>query len=66
VREKDPQLADTIARLRKLRETADYDPDMVSRDYNGDLESFRLEVNRELQSSRAVYDLLCKKVEGGL
>ena len=66
VREKDQHLADDIDRLRKLRETADYDPDMVRRDFNGDLESFRLEVNKELQTSRGIYSRLCRKLEGDL
>ena len=66
VREKDQQLADDIDRLRKLCETADYNPNMVRRDYNDDLETFRLEVNKELQASRALYNFLCKKLEGGL
>jgi hypothetical protein len=64
VRERDPELDDTIRDLYVLREKADYDPEMVGRDYEGDIERFRQAVNRALERSRAAYELIRRKVEG--
>ena len=61
VRERNPQLADTIRDLHTLREKADYDPEMVRREY-GDVERFRLAVNRELERARAAYNLIRKEI----
>ena len=62
VQGKDAQLAQTMRELYRFRERADYDPEMVVREYDGDLERFRLAVNRELERARAVYDLICEKI----
>jgi hypothetical protein len=65
MRERDPELADTIRGLYILREKADYDPDMVGRDYKGDIARFRQGVNEALERSRAAYEQIRKKIEGG-
>lgn len=64
MREKDAQLADAIRELYRLRERADYDREMVSREYGGDVESFRLAVNRELERARATYKLIRREIAG--
>ena len=61
VREVNSQLADAIRDLHTLREKADYDPDMVRREY-GDVESFRLAVNRELERARTTYSMICIEI----
>jgi hypothetical protein len=65
VRERDPELADAIRELYILREKADYDPEMVGRDYKGDVAEFRQRVNEVLERSRRAYDRICEKIEGG-
>jgi hypothetical protein len=57
-------LADAIRELYRLRERADYDREMVSREYGGDVESFRLAVNRELERARATYKLIRREIAG--
>lgn len=65
VRERDPELADTIHEFHILREKADYDPEMVGRDYKGDIERFRQRVNEALERSRAAYELIRRMIEDG-
>jgi hypothetical protein len=64
VRERDPELANTIRELYILREKADYDPEMVGREDKGDIERFRRRVNEALERSRAAYEAIRKKIEG--
>ena len=63
MRERDPELADKIKELLVLRESADYRPDMVRKDYDGDIDRFRQSVNVVLERSRATYELIRKKIE---
>ena len=51
----DAGLAQTVRELSKLRESADYDPEMVTRDYGGDIERFRESVQDALRRGLDAY-----------
>jgi len=59
----DPELAQTVAELSKLRESADYAPDMVSRDFNGDPELFRRKTIEALERGRTAYQRLLREIK---
>jgi uncharacterized protein (UPF0332 family) len=54
----DPALARTVRELSKLRVSADYEPDMLKRDFGGDLELFRLKASEALERGRIAYQQL--------
>ena len=56
LKEIDEELAQNVAELSKLREGADYDPDLLRREeYNGDLEVFRVKTADVLERGRTAY-----------
>jgi uncharacterized protein (UPF0332 family) len=65
VRQRDPQLAEDLKELYRLRENADYNAQMLSRDYESDIERFRLAVNQALDKARTVYRRICDEIERG-
>jgi hypothetical protein len=54
----DPELARIVEKLSRLRESADHDPDMLSRDYSGDVDLFRLKISAALERGRTIYQSL--------
>jgi len=58
----DTALAQTVSNLQKLRSKADYDPEMVSRDYASDLELFRLKVGESLEEGRGAFQRLLLEI----
>jgi len=54
----DPGLARTVRELSKLRESADYEPDMLKRDFGGDLELFRMKTSEAIERGRIAYQQL--------
>lgn len=63
VKKKDSQVAKDLGELYRLRENADYDPQMVARDYNGDLERFRTMVSEKLDKARGVYNRILTEIK---
>jgi uncharacterized protein (UPF0332 family) len=59
----DPQLARTVGELSKLRERADYEPDFVTREFNGDLDLFRAKTADWLEQGRSAYERLLEEIE---
>jgi hypothetical protein len=59
----DPQLAQTVADLSKLRESADYDPSMLTRDFDGDVEHFRRRTVDALERGRTAYLRLLTEIK---
>ncbi len=55
VADTDAGLAETLRELHRLRENADYNPNMMRHDYTGDLERFRLAVGEALDRGRRAY-----------
>jgi len=51
----DPRLGARIEKLQQLRSQADYDPHFVEREFGGDLELFRIEVQKRVEEGRAVF-----------
>jgi len=64
VQEKDPKVAEDIKALYRLREDADYNAEMLSRDYGGDIERFRLAVIEALNKARIVYRQILDEIYG--
>ena len=64
VRLKDPQLAEDFKELYRLRENADYSAQMLSRNYEGDIERFRLAVIEALNKARIVYRRILDEIYG--
>jgi len=58
----DAELARTVGELSKLRESADYDPNMLSRDFGGDGELFRREVYKAVEKGRLAYQRLLAEI----
>jgi uncharacterized protein (UPF0332 family) len=58
----DRDLARTVGELSKLRESADYDPNMLTRDFSGDLELFRLKASGALERGRTAYQRLLDEI----
>lgn len=58
----DPQLAETVAELSKLRESADYDPDLLAREFGGKLELFREKTADALERGRTAYRTLLDEI----
>jgi hypothetical protein len=58
----DPELALTVKELAKMRESADYDPDMLTRDFNGDLELFRLQAAQVLERGRVSFQRMLDEI----
>lgn len=58
----DIKLAADLKELHRLRENADYNPDMVRRDYAGDLEQFRRAVEGALKRGRETYTQIVSMV----
>jgi uncharacterized protein (UPF0332 family) len=52
-----------VEKLQQLRSLADYDPKLVDRDYNGDLEQFRLDVRRQVEEGRSVFNRILREIE---
>ena len=59
----DPRLAQTVAELSKLRESADYDPDLVAREFKGDLEQFRVKTAVDVERGRTAYRKLREEID---
>jgi hypothetical protein len=59
----DPQLAQTVAELSKLRESADYDPDLLAREFEGKLELFREKTADALERGRTAYRRLLDEID---
>jgi uncharacterized protein (UPF0332 family) len=55
-------LAETVKQLSKLREGADYNPEMVTKDFSGDLELFRLKAVESLDRGRSAYQRLLGEI----
>jgi hypothetical protein len=55
-------LAETVKQLSKLREGADYNPEMVTKDFSGDLELFRLKALESLDHGRTAYQRLLGEI----
>ncbi len=59
----DPELGRKIEVLKKLRNQADYTPDMVEREFGGDLDFFRSEVRRQVDEGLFVYKRILRELE---
>jgi hypothetical protein len=51
----DIEKGSSVEILQKLRQQADYDPSFVEREFGGDIELFRVEVQRKVEDGRAVF-----------
>jgi len=58
----DPELAGTVRELSKLRERADYEPDLVARETQGDLELFRSKTADAMERGRKCYRRLLEEI----
>ena len=59
----DEKLAEAVKELYRLRENADYTPEMVIRDYGSDLERFRSPVAANLEKGRETYRQIVSLIE---
>jgi len=60
----DQELARTVAELSKLREGADYDPDLLGREeYKGDLEVLRVKTADALERGRTAYRKILDEID---
>jgi hypothetical protein len=58
----DAQLAGTVREPSKLRERADYVPDLLAREYKGSLELFRVTTAEALERGRTCYRRLLDEI----
>ena len=58
----DAEMGRTVQRLHQLRSWADYDPDIVEREFKGSGEQFRLEVRKRLDEGRAIFERLEQEI----
>jgi hypothetical protein len=61
IRKTDPQLGQFVEGLRKLRIEADYIPDVVRKQYNGNVEAYRVKAEQVLLEARIQFDRMLKR-----
>jgi len=59
----DPELGETVGRLKQLRSKADYDPQFVEREFGGDYELFRRKAKDRLDQGRLKFDRILQEIE---
>jgi len=52
-----------VETLQILRARADYDPTFVEREFGGNLEAFRIEVQKRLEQSREIFRWISAELE---
>jgi hypothetical protein len=60
IRKTDPALGQFVEALRKLRIEADYIPDVVGRQYNGNAEAYRVKAEQVVREAQVQFNRMLK------